>query len=141
VFFDDDIESTDFSLSHRFKEYTLDSFITTAFDECINYIWGIYPVWNPFFRSARQEITTNLSYIVGAMYAIINRPHLTAIQLKLTEQNGQKEDVERTLKYFNHDGIIIRFNKIGIKTKYFGKDGGLGRLNDRIQSMKDACKL
>ena len=61
--------------------------------------------------------------------------------MKLTEQNGQKEDVERTLKYFNHDGIVIRFNKIGIKTKYFGKDGRLGRLNDRIQSMKDACKL
>ena len=106
VFFDDDIESIDISLSPRFKEHTLDSFITTAFDECIKinaYIWGIYPVWNPFFRSARQEIITNLSYIVGAMYAIINRPHLTAIQLKLTEQNGQKEDVERTLKYFNHD--------------------------------------
>jgi len=144
VFFDDDIESINISLSPRFKEHTLDSFITTAFDECENnhaYIWGVYPVWNPFFRSARQEISTNLSYIVGAMYAIINRPNLTAIQLKLTEKNGQKEDVERTLKYFINDSIVIRFNKIGIKTKYFGKEGGLGKFNDRIQPMKDACQL
>ena len=144
VFFDDDIESIDISLSPRFKEHTLDSFIKIAFDECENnraYIWGVYPVWNPFFRSARQEITTNLSYIVGAMYAIINRPNLTAIRLKLTEKYGQKEDVERTLKYFIHDGIVIRFNKIGIKTRYYGKEGGLGRFHDRIQPMKDACKL
>jgi len=49
--------------------------------------------------------------------------------------------VERTLKYYNYDGIVIRFNKIVIKTKYFGKEGGLGRFNDRVQSMKDACKL
>ena len=70
------------------------------------------------------------------MYAIINRPNLTAIQLTITDKNGEKEDVERTLKYFYHDDIVIRFNKIGIKTKYFGKEGGLGRFNDRIQPMK-----
>jgi hypothetical protein len=97
-------------------------------------------VFNPFFRKARKEMTTDLNYIVGAFYGIINRPTLKAIQLTITKENGQKEDVERTLKYFLHDGIVLRFNKIGFITKYYGKEGGLGRFEDRIKPMLEASK-
>ena len=67
VFLDDDVESIDISLSPRFKEHTLNSFIKIAFDECEKnhaYIWGIYPVWNPFFRSAPPVfvLKTNLDF-------------------------------------------------------------------------------
>jgi hypothetical protein len=47
--------------------------------------------------------------------------------------NGQKEDVERTIKYFIHDGIVVRYNKIGFETKYYGSRGGLGTFEDRIK--------
>ncbi len=143
VFFDDDVESIDLSLSSKFKGHNLDYFIKEAFVECIKnkaYIWGVYAVFNPFFRKARKEMTTELNYIVGAFYGIINRPNLKSIQLTITKENGQKEDVERTIKYFINDGIVLRFNKIGFTTKYYGKEGGLGRFEDRIKPMKEACK-
>jgi hypothetical protein len=143
VFLDDDVESIDLSLSPAFKKHNLDYFIKHAFSECVkykSYIWGVYAVFNPFFRKARKEMTTDLNYIVGAFYGIINRPTLKAIQLTITKENGQKEDVERTLKYFLHDGIVLRFNKIGFITKYYGKEGGLGRFEDRIKPMLEASK-
>ena len=143
VFLDDDIESIDLSLSPLFKKHNLDYFIKYAFSECSkykSYIWGVYAVFNPFFRKSRKEMTTDLNYIVGAFYGIINRPKLKAVQLTITKENGQKEDVERTLKYFLHDGIVLRFNKIGFITKYYGKEGGLGRFEDRIKPMLEASK-
>jgi hypothetical protein len=143
VFFDDDVESIDLSLSTKFKSHNLDYFIRQAFTECVNnnaYIWGVYAVFNPFFRKARAEMTTQLNYIVGAFYGIINRPKLKAIELTITKENGQKEDVERTLKYFINDGIVLRFNRIGFTTKYYGKEGGLGRFEDRLKPMEEACK-
>lgn len=143
VFLDDDVESIDLSLSDKFKHHNLDYFIKHAFDSCVEngaYIWGVYAVFNPFFRKARKEWTTELNYIVGAFYGIINRPHLKTIQLTITKENGQKEDVERTIKYFIEDGIVLRFNKIGFTTKYYGKEGGLGKFEERIKPMKDACK-
>jgi hypothetical protein len=143
VFLDDDVQSIDLSLSMRFKTHNLDYFIKEAFDECTknrSYIWGVYAVYNPFFRNARKEMTTDLNYIVGAFYGIINRPKLTSIHLTITKENGQKEDVERTIKYFIEDGIVLRFNKIGFETKYYGKEGGLGRFEDRLKPMMDACK-
>lgn len=143
VFFDDDVESIDLSLSPRFKGHNLDYFIKEAYNESIKnqaYIWGVYAVFNPFFRKARKEMTTELNYIVGAFYGIINRPKLKNIQLTITKENGQKEDVERTIKYFIEDGIVLRFNKIGFTTKYYGKEGGLGKFEERLKPMRDACK-
>jgi len=141
VFFDDDVESVDLKLSPLFKSRSLDYFFKYAFDECSkqkSFIWGVYAVFNPFFRGARKEISTELNYIVGAFYGIINRPKLKAIELEITKENGQKEDVERTLKYYINDGIVIRFNKIGFTTKYYGKEGGLGTFENRLKPMLDA---
>jgi hypothetical protein len=143
VFFDDDVESIDISISPRFKNNNLDYFIREAFNECEknkSYIWGVYAVFNPFFRKTKSEMSTDLKYIVGAFYGIINRPTLQSIQLTITKKDGQKEDVERTLKYFINDGIVIRFNKIGFNTKYYGKEGGLGRFEERLKPMKETCK-
>ncbi len=143
VFIDDDVESVDLSLSPEFKKKSLDAFIKHAFKATHDehaYIWGIYPVFNPFFRKGRKEMTTHLTYIVGAFYGIINRPKLKSIQLELTKENGQKEDVERTIKYYIQDGKVLRFNKIGFTTKYYGKEGGLGTFEARLVPMKEASE-
>jgi len=144
VFFDDDVDKVDLSLSSKYCGKSLDFFIKDAFQECKHhhsFIWGVYPVFNPFFRKERDELSTCLNYIVGAFYGIINRPKLKAIQLIITKENGQKEDVERTLKYFIHDGIVLRFNKIGFVTHYYQRDGsGLGTFEDRIKPMLEASK-
>jgi hypothetical protein len=143
VFFDDDVAKIDLTLSPMFRGKSLEHFFKGAFAECKNhksFIWGVYPVFNPFFRKGRDEISTCLNYIVGAFYGIINRPNLDAIRLTITKENGQKEDVERTLKYFINDGIVIRFNRIGFITKYYGKSGGLGTFDDRLKPMLEASK-
>jgi hypothetical protein len=143
VFFDDDVECVDFSLSPRFKRHNLEFFFNEAFNDCKandSYIWGVYAVFNPFFRKPRPEMSTSLKYIVGAFYGIINRPRLSSIKLTITKENGQKEDVERTIKYFLTDGIVLRYNKVGFKTKYYGKEGGLGTFEARIPTMREACE-
>ena len=143
VFFDDDVEKIDLKMSNKFKSHSLDYFLKTAFEECKKqkaYIWGVYPVFNPFFRKARPELSIDLRYIVGAFYGIINRPNLNAIKLTITKKNGQKEDVERTLRYFEHDQIVLRFDKIGFETKYYGKEGGLGTFEARLKPMEEATK-
>jgi len=143
VFFDDDVSKIDLTMSTITKGKSLDSFFKHAFKECHthkSYIWGVYPVFNPFFRKGRPELTTALNYIVGAFYGIINRPKLKDIELTITKENGQKEDVERTLKYFVHDGIVLRFNRVGFMTKYYGKSGGLGTFEARLKPMLEASK-
>jgi hypothetical protein len=143
VFFDDDIAKIDLTMSGLFKGKTLDYFFKYAFKETKSrkaFIWGVYPVFNPFFRKGRDEISTCLNYIVGAFYGVINRPKLKALELEITRENGQKEDVERTLKYFVHDGIVLRFNRVGFVTKYYGKSGGLGTFDDRLKPMLEASK-
>jgi hypothetical protein len=143
VFFDDDISNIDLSMSSEFKNHSLDFFFKSAFNECKkqkSYIWGVYPVFNPFFREGRPELSRDLRYIVGAFYGIINRPKLKAIQLTITKSNGQKEDVERTLRYFDHDRIVLRFDKVGFETKYYGKEGGLGTFEARLKPMEEATK-
>jgi len=130
-------------MSSLTKGKSLDFFFKHAFKECHknkSFIWGVYPVFNPFFRKGRPEMTTCLTYIVGAFYGIINRPKLKAIELTITKENGQKEDVERTLKYFVNDGIVLRFNRVGFMTKYYGKSGGLGTFEARLKPMLEASK-
>ena len=144
VFFDDDVAKIDLTLSPMFRGKSLDHFFKTAFDECKkqhSFIWGVYPVFNPFFRKGRDEISTCLNYIVGAFYGIINRPKLDALKLTITKENGQKEDVERTLKYFVHDGIVVRFNKVSFVTRYYNPNGsGLGTFEQRLKPMLEASQ-
>ena len=44
------------------------------------------------------------------------------------------------MKYFVEDGIVLRFNKIGFVTKYYGKSGGLGTFEARLKPMLEASK-
>jgi hypothetical protein len=144
VFFDDDVAKIDLTLSSMFRGKSLDYFLKTAFSECKkqgSYIWGVYPVFNPFFRKARSEMSTCLNYIVGAFYGIINRLSNKKLVLSLTKENGQKEDVERSILYFKEDGIVVRFNRVGFVTKYYGKEGGLGTFEERLKPMKKASEL
>ena len=143
VYLDDDITKIDLSLSPLFKKHSLDYFIKYAFNECIkqhSFIWGVYAVYNPFFRKPRPELSTGLNFIVGCMYGVINRPNLKSVMLTLAKKTGEKEDVERSILYFINDGIVLRFNKIGFVTKYYGKNGGMGTFEDRLLPMKEASE-
>lgn len=99
----------------------LHHFVLAAFDKCratATNIWGIYPVPNPYFMTPTQ--TTDLRFIVGPMFGVINRHDA---RLKLT--TNEKENVERTLKYFTLDGRVLRYNNITVATRYFKTMGGM----------------
>jgi hypothetical protein len=142
---DDDIINVDLSLTEYVqgtcttdrKRNCLDDFFNDAFIECVkhkSFIWGIYPVNNKFYREKQKPLSTCLNYIVGAFFGFINRPNCDDLCLHIGDE---KEDFERSILYFKKDNIVLRFNKIGFKTKYWGTDGGgMGILKDRIYATK-----
>ena len=99
----------------------LHQFYLDAFKKCRSVganIWGIYPVPNAYFMTPTQ--TTDLRFIVGPMFGVINR-HDAGLRLTTDE----KENVERTLKYFALDGRVLRYNNITVQTRYFKTMGGM----------------
>ena len=126
IFIDDDIMDFDF------HEKTFDDFITEAFNICIDngcYLFSIYPVWNKFYREKQKYMTTDLRFCIGSFYGIINRH---SSDLQLTVPNSMKGDVERTLKYYIKDGIVIRFNQYAFKSKMYSM-GGCGLFKERLE--------
>lgn len=135
VFMDDDIEAIDLDAFS-----TLTELIETAHKECLArgaYIWSVYPVWNPYFRKTKEPLSTSLKMCIGGFTGIINRPNNVELHLKWCRD---REDVERTLRYFIHDGIVLRFNRVGYKTKFFN-DGGLGTLKERIDRITSEVQI
>jgi hypothetical protein len=65
-------------------------------------------------------MTTDLRFIVGPMWGIINR-HRPELKLTIDE----KENAERTLQHWVIDHAVLRFNNIGIETKYYKNKGGM----------------
>jgi hypothetical protein len=111
------------------NDFDLKTFIETGFAEChkrnLN-IFGIYPVANKFFM--RDNITTDLRYIIACFYGMINRRiHVTL---------DDKEDYERTILYYLRDGGVIRFNSIAPITRYYKEPGGMQvtRTKERIHA-------
>jgi hypothetical protein len=139
VFLDDDIKSIDLSMS---MVGSLHELFTEAYEDCKHYksyIWSVYPVYNPFFREKREELSTCLNICIGAFYGIINRPNDK--ELKHVLQNDNKEDTERSILYFKKDGIVLRYDRIAFKTKYYGNTGGMGTLAQRMPQIIESTKI
>ena len=99
----------------------LDGFIKRAFDICHQkniFLWGVYPLANARFMT--PKMTTDLRFIVGPFWGIINR-HLPELRITIDE----KENAERTLQHYTIDGAVLRFNNIGIETRYYKNKGGM----------------
>jgi hypothetical protein len=86
--------------------------------------WGVYPVNNPFFmkprtRDMRDYIGTNLCYIIGFMTGVINNRKAEVRTI------DDKEDYERSIKYYLKDNGLLRFNNITCYTKCYKEPGGM----------------
>ena len=115
----------------------VDKFYKEAFDRLNKeklYIWGIYPVRNPFFM--KNTVTTNLKFIIGTMYGFINRHEP---KLQPSAEIEEKEDYEQSILYFLMDGGVLRYNNVTIKTK-FHAEGGLGKIDNRFEANKHAAE-
>jgi len=83
-------------------------------------------------------MTTDLRFIVGPMWGIINR-HRPELKLTIDE----KENAERTLQHWVIDHAVLRFNNIGIETKYYKNKGGMQNegKNRKTEALKSVYYL
>ena len=108
------------------KLKSLDTFLQEGFSilkQSGHTLFGINPVYNPFFCTIKDKqnshITYNLKYIVGAMCCVINS------RKGEIRHVHDKEDYERSIRYYLLTGGTPRFNNISIVTKYYKEPGGL----------------
>lgn len=138
------LNSDNYSNKSKKKEYkkysinqnnipNLGQLFKEAFKKCvlenIN-LWGIYPVENAWFMSPKH--TTDLRFIVGPCFGIINR-HDSRLKLTLDE----KENVERTLQYWSLDGKVLRLNNITLRTQYYKTPGGMQHSLEKKDARKE----
>tara|TARA_Y100001970_G_scaffold293005_1_gene437148 strand:- start:3099 stop:3944 length:846 start_codon:yes stop_codon:yes gene_type:complete len=115
----------------------LPKFFKHAFKLCRKHktkLWGIYPVYNPFFLN--NYYTIDLRFIVGPMWGKINDK---SKDLKLSID--EKEDVERTLLHYDKFKSVIRFENISIDTYFYKNKGGMqaenkNRTKEALKSAK-----
>jgi hypothetical protein len=133
---DDDVEQFEILKGDKLvKLKDVDQFFIQAYNLLKKehlFIWGIYPVRNPFFMY--KNITTDLRFIIGVTFGFIVR-HNKKLEPSIKAET--KEDYEQTILYFKMDGGVLRFNNITTKTK-FNAPGGLG--TDRYERNKNAAE-
>jgi hypothetical protein len=78
-------------------------------------IWGVYPAASALYMS--DDVSTDLKYLIGALYGVRNTRGPTL------RHCDSFEDKERTLRYWQRDGVLCRLNHITILTRYFGPGG------------------
>lgn len=103
----------------------LESVIQRGFSECRKHglrLWGIYPTPNGYFMD--NKVDTDLRYIIGCFYGMINPGTKGANGIKL-ELEGDKEDYERSIRFYITDGGVIRMRFVAPKTAYYTEKGGL----------------
>jgi len=104
--------------SDQLKDLILNGF-KTAEDNNAR-LWGINGYSNNYFF--KEGYSTNLKFIIGCFMGIIindNKPIL------IPEDLSVLEDYYLSIKYFQDDKKVIRFNHFGITQKYFTGIGGL----------------
>lgn len=120
---DDDIQDIGIAVNSKkmipFRK--LEDLIKAGFSKCLLHktrLWGVYPVYNSFFM--KNKVDTDLRYIVGCFFGLI-----ITHDDKLKVTMDDKEDFERTIKYYQRYGKVIRFRNIAVKTNYYGEPGGM----------------
>jgi len=139
VSIDDDVEGLYRGSNNKMSEIKdIDKFIKDAF-MLLNkenlYIWGIYPVRNPFFM--KPNVSTGLKFIIGVMRGFINRK---SADLEPSDKIKEKEDYHQSILYYLKDGGVLRFNDIAPKTK-FHAEGGLGNDKERFENNRIAAEF
>jgi hypothetical protein len=140
LFIDDDLtkitEKDRVFLSKPFMELVEYFFIETK--KRGGRLWSINALNNDFFM--KDNISTNLKYCIGAFKGVI----LDRTRDTILCDINHFEDFQFSCEYFLEDGVVVRFNKYGITTKYFELKGGicgsLGGMKERQKEMEENGK-
>ena len=121
----------------------LDKFIKDCFktsEQKKMYNWGVYPVDNPYFMKPTTNnkddyVSTNLKFLIGYLTGVKNNKKAEIRTI------GDKEDYERTIKYYLKDGGVLRYNNICCNTKCYKEPGGIQATRKKEDSLRNAMKL
>lgn len=128
---------------HRHEKplVSLEKVIERGFEECHKSgarLWGVYPIPNGFFM--KPTVTTDLKFIIGSFWGCINPGEDKALQLPF---GGEKEDYQRTILFWEADGVVVRLNFVAPKTAYYKEPGGMqegDRLGKQDKAVKEMMK-
>jgi hypothetical protein len=136
VHMDDDVSAfIEWSATARRNETPLKDLkglILKGFDACRKAncsLWGIYPTANGYFM--KNEHTTDLRYVIGAFNGCFNPGTKGPKGVKL-ELEMDKEDYERSIRFYLRDGAVVRLRNVAPKTAYYTEKGG----NQEFRTMK-----
>ena len=98
-------------------------------------LFGFYPVANGYFMRPGAAPTSDLRYIIGSVWGILN-PGLGALRVTIDD----KEDYLRTVIMYLLDGGVLRFNTISPQSAYYTEPGGMQeeRTLQRIEASANA---
>lgn len=119
---------------HEKKMVSMKRVIERGFAECKKAgcrLWGVYPSANGFFM--KPTVTTDLKFCIGSFWGCINPGS------EIMLERSEKEDYERTIKFFEKDGCVVRLNFISPKTVYYKEPGGM-QTRDRLKPQQEAVK-
>ncbi len=137
---DDDISGFieyDASLKrHEKKLVSLKRVIERGFSECKKNgcrLWGVYPSANGFFM--KPTVSTDLKFCVGPFWGCIN----PGKEVRIDIGQGEKEDYQRTIQFYQKDGCVVRLNFVAPKTAVYKTPGGL-QFGNRLKREHDTIK-
>lgn len=84
-------------------------------------LWGIYPTPNGFFMSTK--IDNDLRFIIGCFNGMFNPGTKGPKGIKL-QLDMDKEDYERTVRFYIADDAVVRLRYAAPKTAYYTEKGG-----------------
>jgi hypothetical protein len=137
VSFDDDvrgfIEYDPRAKRHERKLRDLAGMFDRGFEECKKNsarFWGVYPSANGFFM--KPTVSTELRFIIGSFWGCLNPKGDVRIEIG----NGEKEDYQRTIQFWELDGAVVRLNFVAVQTATYATPGGLQEGNRLAREKK-----
>lgn len=110
--------------------------LANGFGECEERglrLWGVSPVANHFFMKWRS--TAGRSFCIGSFYGL----RVPEDPTPYVTEHCEKEDYERSLRAYEHDGGVVRVAWAAPKTTYYR--GGGGMVDDRtVGAQEDAVR-
>lgn len=130
---DDDIEAIIDHNNCKILGTGLNNLFEKGFKECEQSgarLWGINGYNNSFYF--KDTVSKNLKFVIGTLNGtIIDDRDLVLTPIDLME------DYYNTIEHFKRDGLVIRLNGYGIKTKFAKNRGGLQELYDNDRTKKE----
>jgi len=136
VSFDDDV--TGFINMKKKPITDLAGMFDRGFAECDKAgakFWGVYPVANPFFMS--HKVSTDFKFVIGSFWGCYNPKE----EVQITIGNGEKEDYQRTIQFWERDQVIVRLNDVAILTATYKTPGGLQSGNRLTRERKTVKRM